>query len=665
MKKILFSIGMLFSVVMLFNIVNAVEISPNDIPAGTYLIGTHLFSRNTNDEYNGTLTVKHIMLAAKTITGNKLSDMKILYKRASDNAWVDALTNEKVTLASKVEVVYENTKIYSETLYGDVDYNGKVEKNDVTLLLSYINGKATLTEGQLIAADVNGDGEVNKVDVYLLDGYNSGYFKNTLPNKQITDYILYGDVLGDGELSPLESGAAYSVIEQYLNGNTSYLEGQALKNADINGDGKVDNIDKSIMYGYINGYIDENALPSLVPFTTYTLYGDIDNNGIVNKEDVALLEEYLDKTKTVSEQGLKNSDMNNDGNVNDDDYAILIQYLVSGTKLPFFLPKQNVTKVEYYALNDLLVNEYLITVPSGVNIEWNGEPYEFSDDSVIYDVALFNLPKEFDQLERFKGWYKNAEGTIAFDASQSLTGTTTLYAVFDKDLTVYYDGNGKTSGEMMPSTFVIGEAKKLSKNSFERSGYKFLGWAEEANSQTVKYTDEVEIEFSLEYLAEPKTSYVLYAVWEKTIILGDVTGDGEVNSSDSNAIMKYIDENKELTSEQLIAADVNEDGEVDDLDHIIISKYVAKLITSLPYDSGSKYTITYDLNDGKEDENSFERYYGVYAEICLPYTLPTPVKEGFVFEGWTGSNGTTPQKEVTITSGTTGNLTYTANWKSE
>lgn len=42
--------------------------------------------------------------------------------------------------------------------------------------------------------------------------------------------------------------------------------------------------------------------------------------------------------------------------------------------------------------------------------------------------------------------------------------------------------------------------------------------------------------------------------------------------------------------------------------------------------------------------------------------MPTPTRTGYTFTGWTGSNGTTAQKTVTIAKGSTGNKSYTANW---
>lgn len=73
------------------------------------------------------------------------------------------------------------------------------------------------------------------------------------------------------------------------------------------------------------------------------------------------------------------------------------------------------------------------------------------------------------------------------------------------------------------------------------------------------------------------------------------------------------------------------------------------------------YTIEYNLNDGAllEGETNPETY-----NVETPtFTLHNPEKEGYVFQGWTGSNGAEAQEEVTITKGTTGNKTYTANWR--
>ncbi|MBR4351075.1 MAG: InlB B-repeat-containing protein [Bacilli bacterium] len=50
-----------------------------------------------------------------------------------------------------------------------------------------------------------------------------------------------------------------------------------------------------------------------------------------------------------------------------------------------------------------------------------------------------------------------------------------------------------------------------------------------------------------------------------------------------------------------------------------------------------------------------------YTYETNTFTLGTPSRDGYTFDGWTGSNGSTPG-DVTINKGTTGNRTYTANF---
>lgn len=112
MKKIISSIVIMFVSVILFTGVYAsgpVWLNPDNVPAGTYVIGTHAFDRNRSDIYDGTLTVKHIMLAAQTIEGDSIEDMNVYYKRARDGAWVDAITNEVVD-APNTNFEYYNGK---------------------------------------------------------------------------------------------------------------------------------------------------------------------------------------------------------------------------------------------------------------------------------------------------------------------------------------------------------------------------------------------------------------------------------------------------------------------------------------------------------------------------------------------------------------------------
>ena len=69
------------------------------------------------------------------------------------------------------------------------------------------------------------------------------------------------------------------------------------------------------------------------------------------------------------------------------------------------------------------------------------------------------------------------------------------------------------------------------------------------------------------------------------------------------------------------------------------------------------YTITLDTSGG-DALNDIR-----YTAKSDPIILPTPTRNGYEFVGWTGEGITTPQTQLIIPTGSTGNKTYTANWK--
>ena len=70
------------------------------------------------------------------------------------------------------------------------------------------------------------------------------------------------------------------------------------------------------------------------------------------------------------------------------------------------------------------------------------------------------------------------------------------------------------------------------------------------------------------------------------------------------------------------------------------------------------YTITYNLDGGTVATANPTSY--KYTSNAI--TLNNPTRPGYRFDGWTGSNGSTPQTSVTINKNSHGNRSYTANW---
>ena len=70
-----------------------------------------------------------------------------------------------------------------------------------------------------------------------------------------------------------------------------------------------------------------------------------------------------------------------------------------------------------------------------------------------------------------------------------------------------------------------------------------------------------------------------------------------------------------------------------------------------------EYHIQYDYAGGTDVNNP-----STYTIETDTFTLKNPTRTGYTFDGWTGSNGSTPNKSVTVEKGSTGDLSFTANW---
>ena len=69
------------------------------------------------------------------------------------------------------------------------------------------------------------------------------------------------------------------------------------------------------------------------------------------------------------------------------------------------------------------------------------------------------------------------------------------------------------------------------------------------------------------------------------------------------------------------------------------------------------YSITYNLAGGTASNKTS------YTIETNTFKLNNPTKTGYTFLGWTGSNGTTAQINVSISKGSTGNKSYTATYR--
>ena len=169
------------------------------------------------------------------------------------------------------------------------------------------------------------------------------------------------------------------------------------------------------------------------------------------------------------------------------------------------------------------------------------------------------------------------------------------------------------------------------------------------------------------YYAKGNTVYVSVAFNE----IVKVTGTPKLTTENNWGELSYVagDGTNVLTFSRTISANASGNlnitglsctgtSTVKDLagNDLVGSGVTASNLCSL--DASYAYTITYDLDEGSVASANPT----TYTWETATFTLNNPTKFTYYFNGWTGSNGNTPQRTVTIANHSHGNKSYTADW---
>ena len=308
---------------------------------------------------------------------------------------------------------------------------------------------------------------------------------------------------------------------------------------------------------------------------------------------------------------------------------------------------------------------------------------------------------------RFVNWtnYYNANEVIStdkdfdykitdkdYDNSLSNKGGTYLKSnAVPIDYTITYKLNGGTASN--PASYNV-ESNTFTLNNPTRAGYTFAGWCESKDTSYVynRNANEVikkdesdstscfipECHASLDYAPVFDPAYYLAKYPDLKSAYGD-----DANKALSHFVKYGMKEGRQGSAEFEVNAYKAKYKDLKDafgdnlqkyyIHYILAGKSEGRTISqaSVSIYQGStgnrtytatwtpiNYTISYDLNGGAVAISNPTSY-----NVETPtFTLNNPVKLGYVFVGWTGSNGITPQKSVSIYKGSTGNKSYKANW---
>ena len=163
--------------------------------------------------------------------------------------------------------------------------------------------------------------------------------------------------------------------------------------------------------------------------------------------------------------------------------------------------------------------------------------------------------------------------------------------------TVIYDGNGALDGRMRQETHTCGEARKLQKNHFTRTGYKFLGWANTPDGRR-KYDDGEEVRD----LGDKNSTVTLYAHWKPIEYKINYVGNGADGNDTLRSIHTYNEEMR-------LAANI----------------FTRKGYKFLGWATSPSYPVTYRDEDVvinlSNTDNATVNLYAVWEKILIKYTV--------------------------------------------
>lgn len=298
-----------------------------------------------------------------------------------------------------------------------------------------------------------------------------------------------------------------------------------------------------------------------------------------------------------------------------------------------------------------------------INLDYNGATSGVDTNKPVVGVyENYILPAPVRNGYKFLGWYDSLENgnRLTDESGRSVSvyqqeESITVYARWEANLnSIIFDANGG-NGTMQNQQIATDSSAILSGCSFTKVGYTFIGWGTTANEKT--YDDKAE------YAMGANSTYRLYAIWQanvNTLRFNANGGDGAM--SDMNI---KTDETKTLTACGFSrkgydfagwATSKNGTKAYSDKANYLMGSDSEYTLYALW--TPTKYSITYNLNGGSvSTANKTE--YTIESET---FTLTNPTRPGYTFNGWTGSNLSDKTYTVSISTGSTGNLSFTANY---
>lgn len=322
-----------------------------------------------------------------------------------------------------------------------------------------------------------------------------------------------------------------------------------------------------------------------------------------------------------------------------------------------------------------------------VNYDGNGATAgSMSPSEHTYDVEKALTANAYEKTGYiFTGWNTKADGTGKAYANEETVlnlvsangGEITLYAEWMPiTYTVEYNKNGDDkagiTGSTASSTHTYDEAKNLTTNGYERTGYTFIGWNTEPNGSGKSYADAESV---MNLTTVHNDTVTLYAQWgAKSYVIRYHANGGEGTMHDQT--IKYdvptILSKNEFTKDDytFLGWAISESGEEKYIDEqIVVNLKESGIVDLYAVWVQNAHTVTFDYNGGSGSPESKKvlagKAYGTLPEYPVHPTTTIGENEimSYLFTGWyTEPSGGTRVYPSDIVTRTDDHTLY-AHWK--
>ncbi|MDO4301978.1 MAG: bacterial Ig-like domain-containing protein [Clostridia bacterium] len=409
-----------------------------------------------------------------------------------------------------------------DSLIGDVNRDGNIDKTDAALVLRYASGTSVNTAIDLVAADCNRDGNIDELDSIWILRYKPGMAFITVSKDNNSDYFYVN----------VEDRAVTSIKVAHQPNKTEYIDGQQFDSTGL----VVEAVYNDGTSEIIEDYTIENNTVTSGMTNVHITYGNVYTTvpiTVLNKNVVKLEVTHQPvKTEYVDGQEFDNTGLVVKATYTDGSTAIIDDYTITPDKL---------------SIGDTVVT----LAKDGVNTTVPVTVVE----RVVDHIEVTRLPNKLDYNE---GEVFNPDGmeiTAVYNDGSKTVITDYTYdnsplTAGDTKVTVSYDG--KTADVKIILSLSDSDIKNLvpvKNGDVNRDGFV----TPEDAAILIKYLNNVERDFNI-----------------YSVRTGDVDCDGVLTESDAGLIRNYLKGNVSITDE--VNADIDGDNEVTEYDAVLVDK---------------------------------------------------------------------------------------------